>query len=148
MLNTSQVWKSSPLRLLVFFLLTGATIGLCDTLFAADVQCRFKAKSEATEIHIVLAGKTLWASTIESLRQKSYPFLRGRLPLYLRSIIRISRPREMFDQTAIHKFAEIKRSLFRFFMKPKSIEVPERRLSSFGPRAPHYLWPVIAACPR
>jgi hypothetical protein len=68
MLRTSQVWQSSPLRLLVFFL--GATIGLCDTLFAADVQCRFKAASETTEIHIVLAGKTLWAGTIEKLDTK------------------------------------------------------------------------------
>jgi hypothetical protein len=67
MLRTPQVWKSSPLRLFVFFLLTGATIGRCDTLFAADVQCPFKAESEATEIHIVLAGRTLWAVTIGQL---------------------------------------------------------------------------------
>jgi hypothetical protein len=70
MLSTSQVWKSFPQRLLVVFLLTGATLGLCDSLFAADVQCRFKAESEATEIHIVLAGKTLWAGTIEKLETK------------------------------------------------------------------------------
>jgi hypothetical protein len=67
MLSTSQVWKSFPQRLLVVFLLTGATLGLCDTLFAADVQCPFKAESEATEIHIVLAGRTLWAGTIGQL---------------------------------------------------------------------------------
>src|SRR5688572_23077771 len=91
-----------------------------------------------------------------SLIQKSYPFLRGRLPSYLKSIIRTSRPREMFDQTPIHKFAEIKRSLFRFFMKPKSIEVhdsnyhiacvrevcSERLLLLTSSKVPGLLWPA------
>ena len=77
MLRTSQVWKCSTLRPLVFLLLTGATIGVCDTLFAADVQCRFKAESETTEIHIVLDGKTLWAGTIEKLETKAISIPEG-----------------------------------------------------------------------
>ena|SRR5687767_3552995 len=78
MLRTSQSWKSSStLRLLVFFLLTGTTLGVWETLFAADVQCRFKAESETTEIHIVRDGRTLWAGTIEKSETKAVSIPEG-----------------------------------------------------------------------
>ena len=66
-----MAWKSSA------FLLIAWTIGVCDSLFAADVQCRFKAESETTEVHIVLGGQTLWAGTIEKLETKSISIPEG-----------------------------------------------------------------------
>lgn len=46
-------------------LLSGLVIGFCDPALASDVQCRFKAPSETTEIHVLVNGKTQWTGTIE-----------------------------------------------------------------------------------
>lgn len=62
---------------LLGFLVTSVTMGVPTTLFAADVQCRFKAESETTEIHIIKDGKTHWAGSIEKSETKAISIPEG-----------------------------------------------------------------------
>jgi hypothetical protein len=71
MLNKSQVWKTFAVSLLVFL------VTAVSTTLAADVQCRFKAESETTEVHIMKDGKTQWAGSIEKLETKVIPIPEG-----------------------------------------------------------------------
>ena len=62
-------------RLVVCVILV--VVGFSSTVLAADVQCRFKAESEATEIHVIRDGQTQWAGSIEKSETKTISIPEG-----------------------------------------------------------------------
>ena len=50
---------------------SGLLLALGEVAVAGDVQCRFKAESETTEVHVLSDGKPLWAGSIEKLQTRA-----------------------------------------------------------------------------
>jgi hypothetical protein len=46
-------------------------VGVTDTVFGADVFCKFKAETDPTEVMILSNGKTSWSGTIERHQTKT-----------------------------------------------------------------------------
>jgi len=66
----SQLWQkciaARSLRSLLLFCATLiGGIAMATPSMAADAACRFKAGSEATEIHVLVNGNMLWKGVIE-----------------------------------------------------------------------------------
>jgi hypothetical protein len=52
-------------------LCSGLLLALGEVAVAGDVQCRFKAETETTEVHVLSDGKPLWAGSIEKLQTRA-----------------------------------------------------------------------------
>ena len=63
--NTTQKWVFVLMCIVLWSLGT-----LPEIAFAGDVACQFQA-TEATEIHVLADGKTLWAGAIEKQQTKT-----------------------------------------------------------------------------
>ena len=75
MSTKAQAWKCLALPVLVLFVTL--PVGIWTTLLAADVQCRFKAESETTEIHVIIDGKPLWKGAIEKFATEAISIPEG-----------------------------------------------------------------------
>ena len=54
-----------------------AIVGITNSALAADVQCRLKAETETTEVHILKDGETKWAGSIEKQDTKTISLPEG-----------------------------------------------------------------------
>ena len=80
MLITSQV--SRPLATIRLVLSVASAVlatvlGVTSTTLAADVHCRLKAETEATEVHVLKDGETKWAGSIEKQETKTISMPEG-----------------------------------------------------------------------
>ena len=76
MRNRSHIRQSFAVALLVIFVMS-AVVGFSNPLLAAEVQCRFKAASEATEVHVLKDGQTQWTGSIEKGETKTISLPEG-----------------------------------------------------------------------
>ena len=76
MLTAFPAWNpSAAIRLLISVVL--AVVGITNTVLAADVQCRLKAETESTEVHVLQEGETKWAGSIEKQDTKTISLPEG-----------------------------------------------------------------------
>ncbi len=64
MLTTFPAWNPLAASCLVISVAL-AVVGITNSVLAADVQCRLKAETETTEVHVLKDGETKWEGSIE-----------------------------------------------------------------------------------